>query len=99
VGASEGDDDFTVLRVEVAGTKVGKATDRVGPLRPSGCERYTSMARTTGFRARSWCDWLRRAHGRAGVHPPETLGRDERVSTTILEELAKRGVSITRHEV
>ena len=33
-----------------------------------------------------------------GVHPPEILGREAAVTTTILDGLADRGVRVTRDE-
>jgi saccharopine dehydrogenase-like NADP-dependent oxidoreductase len=96
-----GDDEFTVLRVEVAGTKGGVPRRIVWDLydETDKSSRATSMARTTGFPcaiiARLLADG---AFTRPGVHPPEVLGRDEALTARILGDLAERGVSISRHE-
>ena len=88
----EGDDDFTVLRVEVAGTKVGKKRRIVWDLYDlrDAKTRYTSMARTTGFPCAIVVRLVAQgAWTRAGVHPPETLRAETSASRpTILEELA-----------
>ena len=97
-----GDDEFTVLRVEVAGTKDGVSRRIVWDLYDATdpVTRTTSMARTTGFPCAIVARLL--ADGgftRPGVHPPEVLGRDEALTAWILGELKERGVSIDRHEV
>jgi saccharopine dehydrogenase-like NADP-dependent oxidoreductase len=96
-----GDDEFTVLRVVVAGTKghvkrriVWDLYDTTDP-----ASRATSMARTTGFPCAIVARLL--AEGsfkRPGVHPPEVLGKDEELTGRILTELKRRGVSVERHE-
>ena len=97
-----GDDEFTVLRVEVAGTKKGVKRRIVWDLYDTTdpVSRATSMARTTGFPcaivARALADG---AFTRPGVHPPEVLGRDEALTNRILAELAKRNVSVERREI
>lgn len=95
----EGDDEFTVLRVEVSGKKGGAACRIVWDLydRTDPATRATSMARTTGFpcaiMARLLADgtWTR-----PGVHPPEVLGRDAAVTARLLDELRRRGVEVSR---
>lgn len=97
----EGDEEFTVLRVEVEGVRAGARTritydllDRTDP--DTGA---TSMARTTGFPCAIVARLLARgAWTRPGIAPPEFLGRDAAVTGTILEELSRRGVSIERRE-
>jgi len=97
----DGDDEFTVLRVEVAGTKGGRPRRIVWDLydRTDPETRATSMARTTGFPCAIVARLL--AEGAwtvPGVHPPELLGRDAAVTDRILAELASRGVSVERRE-
>ena len=97
----DGEDEFTVLRVEVTGTKAGTKRritwdlyDRTDPR-----TRTTSMARTTGFPCAIVARLL--AAGvwtRPGIHPPETLGRDESLTARILRELGARGVSVERRD-
>ena len=97
-----GDDEFTVLRVEVAGTRGGAKTTIVWDLydRTDPETRATSMARTTGFPCAIVARLLAEgAFTRPGVHPPEVLGRDEALTARILSELTSRGVSIERREI
>jgi lysine 6-dehydrogenase len=97
-----GDDEFTVLRVEVAGTRDGERRRVVWDLydRTDPKTRATSMARTTGFPCAIVARLLAEgALTRPGVQPPEVLGRDEALTARILREVEERGVSISRHEV
>ncbi len=94
-----GDDEFTILRVEVAGTSAGAARRIVWDLWDvtDPATRATSMARTTGFPCAIVARLLAEgAWTRPGVHPPEILGRDEAVTRRILDGLAARGVSVER---
>ena len=96
-----GDDEFTVLRVEVAGTRGGVKKRIVWDLydQTDPKTRVTSMARTTGFPCAIIARLLAEgAFTRPGVHPPEVLGRDEALTSRILRELEERGVSVSRHE-
>ena len=96
-----GEDEFTILRVEVAGSKGGARKRIIWDLYDATdpVSRATSMARTTGFPcaivARLLADG---AFARPGVHPPEVLGKDEVLTRGILAELERRGVSVERHE-
>lgn len=96
-----GDDEFTVMRVEVEGVRDGKRRRILWDLydRTDPATRATSMARTTGFP----CAIVARAiaHGAwttPGVHPPEFLGKDAAITARILEDLAARGVSVERSD-
>ncbi len=94
-----GDDEFTILRVEVSGRKAGAARRIVWDLWDvtDPATRATSMARTTGFPCAIVARLLAEgAWTRPGVHPPEVLGRDEAVTRRILDGLAARGVSVER---
>lgn len=98
----EGDDEFTVLRVEVAGRKGSAKRRIVWDLydQTDPATRFTSMARTTGFPCAIVARLLAEgAWTKPGVHPPETLGRDEHVTARILQELKGRGVHVARHDV
>jgi saccharopine dehydrogenase-like NADP-dependent oxidoreductase len=97
-----GDDEFTVLRVEVAGTRGGATKRIVWDLYDTTdpVSRATSMARTTGFPCAIVARLLAEgAFTRPGVHPPEVLGRDEALTNRILAELGKRNVSVERREI
>jgi saccharopine dehydrogenase-like NADP-dependent oxidoreductase len=92
-----GDEEVTVLRVKVRGRR---GTERVAVTwdlfdRTDPRTGETSMARTTGFP----CAIVGRMilGGRwtePGVHPPELLGRDERLTAELLSELRRRGVQL-----
>lgn len=97
----DGDEEFTVLRVEVEGVRAGARTRIAYDLldRTDRVTGATSMARTTGFPCAVVARLLARgAWTRPGIAPPEFLGRDAAVTGTILEELSRRGVSIERRE-
>jgi saccharopine dehydrogenase-like NADP-dependent oxidoreductase len=97
----EGEEEFTVLRVEAAGTSDGARRRIVWDLydRTDAASRATSMARTTGFPCAIVARLLAEGAWTApGVHPPEVLGRDERVASRVLHELERRGVSIRRRD-
>jgi saccharopine dehydrogenase-like NADP-dependent oxidoreductase len=97
----EGDEELTVLRVEVEGTRRGESVrivydllDRTDPRRGT-----TSMARTTGFPCAIVARMLATGQwSRPGITPPEWLGRDATVTAHILDQLTARGVRIVRRE-
>ncbi|MFV2071145.1 MAG: saccharopine dehydrogenase family protein [Thermoanaerobaculales bacterium] len=91
----EGEEDLTVMRVELDGVQDGKAVR----VRYDLLDRYdresdiTSMARTTGYT----CTAMVRAmaagmYVEPGLSPPEIVGRDEACFDFIMEHLAERGV-------
>jgi saccharopine dehydrogenase-like NADP-dependent oxidoreductase len=94
----EKDEEFTVMRVDVDGTRGGAAFRCVYDLvdRTDPAAGDTSMARTTGFPAAIVGRLLLRGEfRRPGVHPPETLGADRGLFRHVIEELRRRGVSFT----
>ena len=96
-----GDTEFTVLRVEVEGRRAAKGVRITWDLldRTDGETGATSMSRTTGFPCALVARMLaERTWAEPGVHPPEILGRDARVTAAILEGLSSRGVRVTRSE-
>ena len=95
----EGEEEFTVLRVIVEGSREGRSVCETWDLldRTDRATRSTSMARTSGFPAAVVARLL--AGGRVrepGLQPPELLARDPALSQTILDELARRGIAINR---
>jgi len=96
-----GEPELTVLRVEVRGRRAGRDVAIVWELvdRTDPGTGATSMARTTGFpcaiAVRLLLDgtWTR-----PGVHPPEVLGGDAVLVARFRDELAARGVHLTRSE-
>jgi len=91
----DGEEDVTVMRIEVAGRAGGRPVryrydllDRYNPV-----TRTTSMARTTGYTATMAARLL--AEGRwtrAGVAPPEFVGRDPEAVEFLLSGLRDRGI-------
>ena len=97
----DGEEEFTVLRVEVEGVRSGERVRVVHELldRTDLSTGSTSMARTTGFPCAIVARMLaRKEWTRPGVAPPEFLGRDAAVTTSILDALSRRGVRIRRRE-
>ena len=94
-----GEEEFTLLRVIVEGSRGGRRERVTWELldRTDPATGATSMARTSGFPAAIVARLL--AAGRiagTGVLPPELLAQDRDLADTILDELARRGVTI-RH--
>ncbi len=93
----EGEEDLTVMRVEVEGTADGKKLKRTYDLldRYDRATQTTSMARTTGYAAtmavRLLADGLWQ---QPGVVPPEHLGRDKACVEFILGGLRDRGIDV-----
>ncbi|BDU76970.1 saccharopine dehydrogenase family protein [Mesoterricola sediminis] len=97
----EGDEDFTVMRVIVAGEKDGRPVRETWDL----LDRYdratgtTSMARTTGYTCTATVRLV--AEGlwsEPGVAPPEVVGMKAGCWDFIRRDLAKRGVQWTRRD-
>lgn len=96
----EGEEEFTVLRVVVAGKKDGTRVRRTYELYDTYDRdtRTTSMARTTGFPCTIIARML--AHGRIdspGVFPPEMLAERSGLFDHVIHGLAARGVELTTH--
>jgi len=94
---SEGEEEFTFLRVIVAGRASGAVGKRyVFELldRTNRETGTTSMARTTGFPCAAAAAMLARGQYRdPGVRPPEFLARDPEASSRFLEALRARGLA------
>jgi lysine 6-dehydrogenase len=91
----EGEEDLTVMRVMVEGTRAGDRKRLTWDLldfydRTTGA---TSMSRTTAFPCTIVARLLSRREIRMpGVNPPEVLGQQSGVLETVLNELENRGV-------
>lgn len=97
----DGEEEFTVLRVEVEGLRSGVRVKVVYDLfdRTDPVTGATSMARTTGFPCAIVARMLARGEWtRPGVAPPEFLGRDAAITASVLDALAVRGVRVRRRE-
>ncbi|HUP21140.1 MAG TPA: saccharopine dehydrogenase C-terminal domain-containing protein [Gemmatimonadota bacterium] len=92
----EGEEEFTALRVEVAGTRGGRRARDVWELldRTDAETGATSMARTTGFPAVEAAKLLLAGAVPPGVWPPERLPLE--VVDRVLEAVRSRGVEIRR---
>lgn len=92
---AEGEEEFTVMRIEITGVLEGVNTKVVYDLLDRYCTRtkVSSMSRTTGYTATGTLNAL--AEGlitTKGVLPPEMLGQDERLFNYVLEYLKARNV-------
>jgi len=97
----EGEEDFTVMRVTVEGTRDGLAQRHVFQLLDR-CDRATgttSMARTTGYTCAAMVRLVAGGrYRRPGISPPEYVGREPGCWAFIRAELARRGVGFTQTE-
>lgn len=91
----EGDEDLTVMRVEVEGVVDGEKILR----RWEMLDRYdrgtgtTSMARTTGYTCTAMVQALAEGlFAGPGLSPPEIVGRDARCYDFVFDYLAQRGI-------
>ncbi len=97
----EGEEDLTVMRVEVEGVQDGRRVRHTWSLvdhydREKG---VSSMARATGYTCTAGLRLLARQHyGEPGIAPPEYLGRSPGCFAFIIGQLRERGVD-WRHEV
>ena len=97
----EDDDEFTVMRIVVAGEADGRPKRVEYGLfdRRDRKTGYSSMARTTGFPATAAARLvLAGKFARKGICPPEFIGADESSFRTVMDELAARNVVYHRTE-
>jgi saccharopine dehydrogenase-like NADP-dependent oxidoreductase len=91
----EGEEDLTVMRVEVEGEKDGQRASYTYDLLDR-CDAATgtlSMARTTGYTCTAVVRAVAQGLYRApGISPPEYLGRAPGVYEFVMRELGARGV-------
>lgn len=92
---AEGEEDLTAMRVSIEGVRGGRRVRRTFEM----LDRYdpatgtTSMARTTGYTCTAAVRLLKQAlYGKAGISPPELLGREPGCYEFVMTELARRGV-------
>jgi len=97
----EEDDEFTVMRINVAGHEDGRPRRYEYNLfdRRDRTTGYSSMARTTGFPATAVARLiLGGKFGRRGVCPPEFIGADEASFHAVLDDLASKNINYRRTE-
>jgi len=90
--------EFTVMRVEVEGTKNGLNQRIVYDLFDQFDEEkgFTSMARTTGYTCTAVANILLKGKfDRKGINPPEYLGKYEECFQFVFDYLKERGVNYT----
>jgi saccharopine dehydrogenase-like NADP-dependent oxidoreductase len=91
----EEDDEFTTMRIEIAGQDQGRARSLVYGLfdRKDRVTGFSSMARTTGFPATAVARLvLSGEFTRKGVCPPEFVGVDEAHFRFVMDELRARNI-------
>lgn len=96
-----GEDEFTVMRVQVTGKEDGRRVRHTYDLldRNDQASGFSSMSRTTGFpnviMARMILDGV---FTDAGVFPPERFGHREDICKAMFSGLLARGVQFHAHE-
>ena len=93
----EGEEDFTVMRVEMTGEREGRRQRYTYDLLDvyDRETQTTSMARTTGFTAAIAARLVARGRfAQTGVCPPEFLGRTPGLFRAFLDEYARRGIRL-----
>jgi len=93
----EGEEDFTVMRVEMTGEREGRRQRYTYDLLDvyDRETQTTSMARTTGFTAAIAARLVARGHfAQMGVCPPEFLGRTPGLFRAFLDEYVRRGIHL-----
>jgi lysine 6-dehydrogenase len=94
----EGEEELTVMRVQVDGRAGGKRVRRMWDLldRTDRVTGDMSMARTTGFPATAMARLVLAGRiARPGVHAPEVLGQDHAIFDYLMESLRERRVTFT----
>jgi lysine 6-dehydrogenase len=92
---NQGDEDFTVMRIVVEGTKDGKRKNHVFDLLDNYDRKTktTSMARTTGYTCTTVARLLAYTKfSRRGICPLELVGQDHECYRSIMEGLRGKGI-------
>jgi len=95
-----GEKEFTVMRIEVEGTKNGLGKRYVYDLYDEfeDSTGMTSMARTTGYTCTAVANLLLQGKfSRKGINPPEFVGAQEECYNFIFDYLKARGVNYQMH--
>ena len=90
-----GEEDFTVMEIEIEGSENGKPKKYVYDLydRYNRETKTTSMARTTGYTCTAVVSLvLERGYARMGLVPPEFIGEQAADFQFVLDYLEQRGV-------
>ncbi|MBI9034793.1 MAG: saccharopine dehydrogenase NADP-binding domain-containing protein [Bacteroidales bacterium] len=91
----DGDEDITVMRLEISGIKNGENINYLFTLHDTFHKKtgFHSMARTTGYTATSTVRLLKKGlFKEKGVIAPEFLGKNDRCVEFLLQELREKGV-------
>ncbi len=92
---NEGEEDFTVMRVVVEGTKDGRRKGFSYDLLDNYDRKTktTSMARTTGYTCSTVARLLvKKKFNRTGICPPEFIGHDHECYRFVMEGLKQKGI-------
>lgn len=95
-----GEEEFTVMRLEIKGNEAGKERKLVYDLYDEydKTTNTTSMARTTGFTCCAVADLiLKEKFNRKGLIPPEIIGTEPGCKDEVLWYLAERGIEFEIH--
>ena len=93
----EGEEELTVMRVEVVGRAQGTRVRHVFDLldRYDVATRTSSMARTTGYTCTAMVRWLAQGSWtRPGIAPPEVVGAEKGCFEFVRAHLEERGVKL-----
>jgi saccharopine dehydrogenase-like NADP-dependent oxidoreductase len=91
----EGEEDLTVMRVEVEGTRGGRRVQHLFRMLDhyDRATQTSSMARTTGYTCTAAVRLLAQGrYTRPGISPPEYVGREPGCYEFMMRELEARGV-------
>lgn len=98
----EGEIEFTVMKIKIAGIENGKEKtviydlyDEYDPI-----SKTTSMARTTGYTCNAAVNLIsNNLFNRKGIFPPELIGEHEECFNFIIDYLFKRGINYRKTEL
>ncbi len=91
----EGEEEFTLMRVTVKGTKSGKEKEYVYSLLDHSDQKTntSSMSRTTGYTCTAVARLvIENNYKRIGISPPEFVGEEEKCFQYVLQYLKERNV-------
>jgi saccharopine dehydrogenase-like NADP-dependent oxidoreductase len=91
-----GEEEFTVMRINIDGTENGKHKHYQYDLldRYDQATKTSSMERTTGYTATAAANMvLEGLYSQKGISPPEYLGKDEKCFRFIMDYLKQRNVN------
>jgi saccharopine dehydrogenase-like NADP-dependent oxidoreductase len=93
-----GEEDLTVLRVEIKGAKNGQTQEIIYELldRYDRQNQVTSMARTTAYTCTAIAEFVLQQKLSPGIHAPEQAGSDQNLFNFVIDYLSERNIKINR---